>query len=245
VARVQADRILTVSESARRDLLRVFGLPPARVHVVSEGSGSVFRPRGDEAILGDARARYGLPAEGPLLLHVGGLSPHKNLQGLVRALGLIQDRAWHLALVGDPQADGFHSGAATLKEEIAAAGLEGRVTLTGFVPDGDLALLYNASTMLVFPSLAEGFGLPALEAMACGLPVAASGRGALPEVLGDAGAFFDPQDPHAIAETVSGLLADPRARQRMREKGLARAQAFTWAAAARRTLDLLLETARA
>lgn len=245
LARRQADRVLTVSESARLDVVRVFGIPEDRIRVVPEGAGSVFRPTGDAAAHRAVRERYRLPPEGSLLLHVGGLSPHKNLVRLLDALSHLGPAAppWHLALVGDPAGDAFLSDHPRLVRAIGGARLEDRVTLTGFVPDHDLALLYNAATMLVFPSLAEGFGLPALEAMACGLPVAASRRGALPEVLGGAGLLFDPEDPRDMAGTILRLLADQGLRARLGKAGLERSSAFSWTTSARLTLEVLEEAA--
>jgi glycosyltransferase involved in cell wall biosynthesis len=246
LARKQADRILTVSESARDDIVRCFG-GAAKVRVIGEAAGPQFQVSGDADARRRVRERYGLPAEVPLLLHVGGLSPHKNLGRLLLALETLAgpEHAWHLALVGNDTTEGFHSEVAALRRIIRRGRLEGRVTLTGEVPDSDLVLLYNAATALVIPSLAEGFGLPAVEAMACGLPVAASRRGSLPEVLGPAAAFFDPLDLSEMASVVAGVLADDALRQRLRRDGLERARTFSWRAAARAALGVCEELARA
>jgi glycosyltransferase involved in cell wall biosynthesis len=246
LARRQADRILTVSESARGEIVRRYGTG-AHVRVIPEAAGPEFRATGDAEALARVRARYGLPAGVPLLLHVGGLGPHKNLARLLAALEPLAsaEPAWHLALVGNDTTDGFHTEVSVLRQAIRRGALRGRVTLTGEVPDADLVLLYSAATLLVLPSLAEGFGLPAVEAMACGLPVAASRGGSLPEVLGGAGALFDPLDPADIAAVVARLIGDAALRARLRERGLERSRAFSWPSAARAALRVCEELAHA
>jgi glycosyltransferase involved in cell wall biosynthesis len=246
LARRQADRILTVSQSARDDIVQAYGAP-GKVRVIGEAAGAAFRVAGDADDHRRVRERYGLPAGVPLLLHVGGLGPHKNLRRLLRALETRADpeHAWHLALVGNDTLDGFHSDVGALRQAIRRSRLQGRVTLTGEVPDADLVLLYNAATLLVLPSLAEGFGLPAAEAMACGLPVAASRRGSLPEVLGSAAAFFDPLDEAEMASVIVRVLRDSALRETLRREGLERARALSWPAAARAALGVCEELAHA
>jgi glycosyltransferase involved in cell wall biosynthesis len=126
----------------------------------------------------------------------------------------------------------------------ASLGLADAVTFTGYVPGDHLVALYNAASVAVLPSFSEGFGLPALEAMACGAPVAASRRGSIPEVVGEAGVLFDPADPDDMARALESVLADETLRQRLRAAGLARAALFSWETAAARTLDVLEEAAR-
>ena len=150
---------------------------------------------------------------------------------------------WHLVLVGDYKNDSFwgcYQELVALKGDI---GLEDRVTFTGFVADDDLNKLYNASTMLVLPSMSEGFGLPVVEAMACGLPVAASARNSIPEVLSDAGLLFDPTNIEEMAVNISRMLEDVEFREQCRNLGLARAQHYTWAQGAQ-TMVALLESLR-
>ena len=248
LARRQAACLLTVSESARDQIVAAFRYPRDRVHVVAEAAGEEFRPLpGDERASVDAvRRAYRLPADAPLIVYVGGLSPHKNLEGLLEAMAQLRNRGAraHLAIVGDPAADGFLSSHASLTARREALGLREAVTFTGYVPGDHLVSLYNAASVAVLPSFSEGFGLPALEAMACGAPVAASRRGALPEVVGDAGVFFDPANPADIAGALERLLADEALRLRLREAGLRRARLFSWDTAAGKTLDLLAEAAR-
>ena len=246
LAKRQADRVLTVSESARADVVRVFGVNPEIVRVVPEAAGFEFHPVDDEDARGRACRQYDLPEDRLLLLHVGGLSPHKNLDRLLHAVARLDPSLppWHLALVGDITGDSFLGCYPQLAKAVGRLGLEDRVTFTGFVPDPDLVVLYNAATMLVLPSLAEGFGLPALEAMACGLPVVASRRGSLPEVLGPAALFFDPADVDDMAGAIARALRDADLRARLRRAGLERAQAFSWTAAAEATVRVLEEAAR-
>jgi glycosyltransferase involved in cell wall biosynthesis len=241
LARRQADRIVTVSESARAQIAAAFGCPAASIAVVGEGVHPAFRRLDDPARVREALARYRLPGEAPLLLVVGGLSPHKNLQGLFRALAAITGAPWHLAVVGDHANDSFHGCYPELLALSRQLGLEHRLTFTGFVPDDDLVALYTAATMLVFPSFEEGFGLPAVEAMACGVPVAASRGGSLPEVLGESGTFFNPHDPADMAGTISDLLERPDLRRRQAELGLRRARRYSWTAAAEILLRLFEE----
>jgi glycosyltransferase involved in cell wall biosynthesis len=241
LARRQADRMLTVSTHARARIAAAFGIPEASIDVVGEGPSDIFRPIRDLRALHAALDRYRLPAAQPLALYVGGISPHKNLDGLLHAAARLANDV-HLAIVGDHAGDSFYGCYPELLALRARLRLESRVTFTGFVPDEDLALLYNAATMLALPSLDEGFGLPAVEAMACGLPVAASRDGSLPEVLGAAGVFFDPRDHDAMAAALSRVLGDPKLRAELSAEGLRRAAQLTWSAAARDTVRLFERT---
>lgn len=231
-----ADRIVTVSESARRDLKQWFRLPDEKLRVVSEGPDRAFRPiaRGPEsdAVL----ARYGIEPGTPYVLAVGGLSPHKNLPRLIEAFGLGAPAAARLVLVGDT-GDVFHTHIPELRAAVSRCGLGDRVLFPGFVPDPDLVVLYNRAYVLAQPSLMEGFGLPTVEAMACGTPVVSSTAGSLPEVIGEAGLFFDPTDVEAIAGTLQGLFADPDERQRLSKRALRRAERYGWPAAAHALLE--------
>jgi glycosyltransferase involved in cell wall biosynthesis len=243
LARKQADRILTVSQDAKKQILSAFGCAESSVRVVTEGFSSEFAPAPPQAAR-DAVQRYKLPADRALLLYVGGISPHKNLQGLLHALRRLADTCtspWHMVIVGDYQNDSFYGCYDELRGIIQKLNLGDQVTFTGFVPNSDLVALYGAATMLVLPSFAEGFGLPAVEAMACGLPVVVSDRGSLPEVVGSAGVLFNPDDPQAMADAIAQVLVDPNKQQAMRDKGLARAATFSWEASARQTVSVLEE----
>ena len=236
----QSDRIVTVSEAARRDLVAWFRLPEDRVRVVTEGPAAVFRPIEDgprsDAVLGS----YGLGPGSRYLLYVGGLSPHKNLLRLIDAFSEAAPADVRLVLVGD-LGDVFHTHVPELRAAVARLGLGERVLFTGFVPDDELVHLHNRAYALVQPSLMEGFGLPPVEAMACGIPVICSLAGSLPEVVGDAGVFFDPRNVDAMAETIRRLLADPAARDQLAARALRRSALFSWSSSARSLIECFEE----
>jgi glycosyltransferase involved in cell wall biosynthesis len=226
----RAEAVITVSEHARQDLVRVLGLPPDRVHVVHEAAAARFRPVHDTAERDRVRQRYGLPER--YLLYLGTLEPRKNLGRLLSAIQQLRrdGMAEELVLVGKRGwlMNGF-------ERQIEASGLTSAVRITGFVPAEDLPAIISAATLFVFPSLYEGFGLPPLEAMACGTPVLASNRASLPEVCGDAAEMVDPANIGSIAEAISRLLADEARRSELRCRGFARARQFSWQRAAQET----------
>lgn len=226
-----ADRILTVSQAAKADLAAMFKLDPARVGVVSEAADEVFQPMADGPVSQRILNSYGVDGTRRFLLYVGGLSPHKNLPRLIEAFAIGALHDVDLVLVGDLK-DVFLTHVPALKQAVARLGLERRVHFTGFVPDADLAHLYSRAYALVQPSLMEGFGLPPVEAMACGTPVLSSRAGSLPEVVAGAGEFFDPLDIGGMAEAIRSLLADPGRRDRLAGTALARSRTFSWAASA-------------
>jgi alpha-1,3-rhamnosyl/mannosyltransferase len=233
LAKRQAQRIMTVSEASAADLSTVLHIDRGRIDVVTEGPHEAFRVLPDGVQRGRAaRARHGLPPEGPLIVHVGGLSPHKNLLGLLKVMLRVLETqpSLRLALVGDTSGKGFHDNLAELRRFVADnAPLSERVVFTGFIPDDDVAAICHASSALVFPSFDEGFGLPAVEAMACGLPVIASRIPALIEVAAEAGVFFDPHSPDEMARAIVKVIADEPLRTRLGAAALSRAWRFTWA----------------
>jgi glycosyltransferase involved in cell wall biosynthesis len=241
----QAHLVITVSETARREIIKEFGLKEEAVRVVSDAVSGEFRPLGNHPEARQVLARYGIGHDERFILYVGGISPHKNLATLLDAYASLLRgqgvRDVRLVLVGDFQKDVFYSAYQALRERVEQDRLSGRVVFTGFVPDSDLVHLYNAAEMLVLPSFDEGFGLPALEAMACGTPVVASRAGALPEVIGQAGLFFNPYAPEELGEHLQRLLADHRLRAELGRKGLQRAREFTWERSARVALGIFEE----
>jgi len=239
----QADRLVTVSEDARHQIASAFSCKPEEISVISEGPDPIFRPLDDGAELESVRARYKLPPAEPLVLYVGGISPHKNLQGLLRALAGVSG-PWHAVLVGDHQGDSFWGCYDELVRLVGELELEGRVSFTGYMPDADLVKLYNASALLVLPSFSEGFGLPVIEAMACGLPVAASARNSLPEVVGDAGLLFDPLVGAEMTSAIAELLEDADLRAELRRRGLERARHYSWERGAERMMEILESAVR-
>jgi alpha-1,3-rhamnosyl/mannosyltransferase len=226
---------MTVSQSSAADVERILRIPRRRIDVVTEAPARVFRVIDDPAIAARARARHAVPADAVLLVSVGGMNRHKNLLGLLKAMpAVIAERPRvHLAVVGDTSGKGFPDNVPELIELVSGDPLLRRhVHFTGYIGDTELVELLNGSTALILPSLWEGFGLPAVEAMACGVPVLASRRGSLAEVVGDAGLLFEPEPPSAIAECVLRFLRDPELGPRLRDIALARARTFTWERAA-------------
>jgi len=236
----RADQMVTVSQDARTQIAAAFHLPKSSIEVITEGADPCFQPLVDASRLAaPLLEKYWLPADQPLILYVGGISPHKNLLGVLRALAQLQHLPWHLVLVGDYAGDSFWS---CHRETVALAqslGLAERVTFTGYVADEDLVVLYNVATMLVLPSMSEGFGLPVVEAMACGLAVAVSNRNSLPEVVGDAGLLFDPLSDDQIADAIARLLADEQLRLHFRAAGLRRAELFSWKTASHKMVQII------
>jgi alpha-1,3-rhamnosyl/mannosyltransferase len=235
LAKLQARRAMTVSNASADEIEAVLHIPRDRIDVVTEAADPIFRVIDDPEVRSRARARHGVPQDAKLLVYVGGFNRHKNVARLLEALPAVvaAHPDAHLALVGDTSGKGFWDNAPELKALAAAdPALAGRVRFLGYVPDAELVELLAGAQALVFPSLAEGFGLPAVEAMACGAPVLASRRGSLPEVVGDAGLFFDPESADDIAKTLIGFLGAPQMQLRLAERARARARTFSWDRAA-------------
>lgn len=239
-----ADRILTTSEASRRDLIRHYGLADARIGRISAAPDPGFGPRPHDTESDAVLSRLKLRPDDLFFLYVGGLSPHKNVPRLVEAFARAAPEPWRLVIVGDPS-DVFHTDVPAIRAAVTRAGIGQRVDFAGFVPDADLAHLYSRAYALVQPSLLEGFGLPPVEAMACGTPVLYSNTGSLPEVVDDAGFSFDPTDLHSIAAAIARLIADPCLRDRLATRALERASKMTWDAAARQLIDVLESVAAA
>ncbi len=227
----RADAVIVPTRSVAEDFVRLYGGSPKRVFVVPEAAPPVMRPIENRTLLDEARRRLRLP--GRFVLSVGTLEPGKNRATLLRALVWL--RRWGLphALVIAGQR-GW--GDAAPERLAAALGVLDRVRYLGYVPEADLPLLYTLAEAFVFPSWREGFGLPPLEAMACGTPVVASDRPALPEVLGDAALYAPPGDAQAIAAALARVLCDGPLRDELRRRGLERAARYSWARTARETL---------
>jgi glycosyltransferase involved in cell wall biosynthesis len=222
----RSDRVIADSQSTKRDLVEM-GTPAERIDVVPLGLGT---PRRTQPLAEpELRARFEL-GERPVLLSLSAKRPHKNLAALLEALALLEQRPI-LVLGGYPTAY-----EAELRARAEALGVAADVRWPGWLEPAEVEGLWQISAGFVFPSLYEGFGLPVLEAMARGVPVACSNAASLPEVAGDAALLFDPLDPAAIAAAISQLLAGGDAIAHLREAGLARAASFTWERAAELTL---------
>ncbi|HTL38977.1 MAG TPA: glycosyltransferase family 1 protein [Kofleriaceae bacterium] len=234
---LRSDTIITISESSRRDILRLFGVPPERVTVIPGACDEQFRPTPPTPESREALRQHGVPDE--YLLYVAAARSYKNVDGLIRAFRLLKDRGLRHSLVITGLADRASADLVALADSL---GLARDVVFSGFVDDRWLPALYSAAAALVFPSLYEGFGLPVIEAMACGTPVAAANRTSLPEVVGDAGLLFDPDSPEDIARTIERVLGDAALREQLIARGIARAKAFTWDRVAIETLAALSAT---
>jgi glycosyltransferase involved in cell wall biosynthesis len=236
----RADAVIAVSEATRRDAERFYGLRGAKLRVIPEGVETRFRPLADSARLADVRARYRLPPR--FILYVGTIEPRKNLVTLLEAYAALRAEEAHKGL-GLVIAGGRGWLVESFFERLRGLGLEEAVTLTGYVPETNLPALINCAAVFAFPSVFEGFGLPPLEAMACGVPVVCSQASSLPEVVGDAGVLLPPLDARAWHEALGRVLLDPPLAAGLRQRGLARAAQFTWAAAARATLSVYQQVA--
>ncbi|MBK9170164.1 MAG: glycosyltransferase family 4 protein [Bryobacterales bacterium] len=238
----QAAHVLTGSDFSREAILRAYRLAPERVSVIPNAANPFFRPLHIDNACDWVRNRFQLPT--PFVLSVGDLQPRKNPVALIQAFAQLvkaQPELRHrLALVGQ---DTWYS--AKVREAIRESGVSDRIRLLGFVTDEDLLHLYNACEVFVFPSLYEGFGLPVLEAMACGRAVACSNTTAVPEVADGAAILFDPRSVDEIARAMADLLRDPELRIRMERLGQQRAAAFSWNRTAERTLAAYYRAAQA
>ena len=226
-------RVIAVSQKNKEDAVKYLGCDPARITVVHEGVSPAFRAAPDPRRVEELRAALKLPP-GPVLLHVGVPVFYKNMEGLFRALAELRHRLRcpaTLLRAGPPLTRSQEQLAQTL-------GIADAVREMGFQDDRTLTLLYRLADCFVFPSLYEGFGFPPLEAMACGLPVVASDRGSLPEILGDAALLVDPENPLAIAKAAQRVLEDPALRERLRARGLERSKPFSWERCAEETLEV-------
>jgi glycosyltransferase involved in cell wall biosynthesis len=224
----RSDRVIADSRSTRDDLVRLLSVPPERIDVVPLGVRA--SGRAEPTAEAGLRSRYEL-GDRPIALSVSAKRPHKNLLRLLDAVASIPSEERPVLVV--PGYSTWHEDALTGRR--AELGLEGDVRFLSWVPDADLEGLYRAAACFVFPSLYEGFGLPVLEAMERGLPVACSDRSSLPEVAGDAALLFDPESTPAIAGAIRRLLGDAELRERLAQAGRLRAAGFTWERTARET----------
>ncbi len=233
----KADHIITVSTVSQSYLLAHFNLPLARVSVILDGVGREFNPRSQQE-RNAAMEEYGLKE--PFVLWLGEFAAHKNVQALISAFAGLPGRyrsRYSLVLAGE-KSEGWKS----IEKEAARRGIAERVIFPGYINDPDLPALYSAADIFCFPSLYEGFGLPPLEAMACGTPVVCSNSSSLPEVVGDGGLLVAPR-ASSLGAGISELLTNDSLRQRLSRRGRERAELFSWETAAAKTLDLYRELA--
>jgi glycosyltransferase involved in cell wall biosynthesis len=230
------DQIIAISENTARDIVRFFRLPRERITVIHNGlEHERFFPGDPEQSKGEVARRYGLRQ--PFFLYIARLEhPGKNHVRLIAAFDEFKTSThsdWQLVLAGSD----WH-GAEAIHAAIARSTFATDIRRLGFVPDAELPTLYRAADVFIYPSLYEGFGMPPLEAMACGCPVISSARGSLGEVLGDAATIVEPEEIHSITREIRRASADQALRNRLRSAGLAQARKFNWDRTAAETLRI-------
>ncbi len=228
----RVDAVITDSETSRADIVRYLRIAADKVTMIYPGVSPAYGPVSPQQATTVA-ARYDLAAG--YILFVGSVEERKNLRRLLRAYAQLQQRGERRPLVVVGARKWKYSRIMQTVEELD---LQQRVIFAGYVPDADLPAIYSAADLFVFPSLYEGFGLPPLEAMACGTPVVCSHAASLPEVVGDAAITVDPYDVQGLAEAMHRVLADSDLRDELRHKGLARAKHFSWEKTARQTIEV-------
>jgi glycosyltransferase involved in cell wall biosynthesis len=229
----RATHVLADSQATKQDLINIWQVPTSKITVLYSGVNEMFQPVNDEAESTAVRHKYNLENI-PYLLCVGTVQPRKNYQMLIRAFEPIaQNQPHHLVIAG---------GKGWLEEEMLAEvkrqNLTNRVHFIGFVDDADLPALYSSATLFAMPSLYEGFGLPLLEAMACGVPIITANTSSLPEVVGDTAVQLPPTDAPAWTQAISMLLSDPPQRARMTAEGFRQVRQFTWNKSALQLLQI-------
>jgi glycosyltransferase involved in cell wall biosynthesis len=243
----QARLLVTVSEYSRRHLVDKLNIPPARLRVVSEAADPIFR-RMEVLSPGEVAARWGIPPDAPCLIYVGGFSPHKNLFLLLDVVHeLVSRNAFRdlrLVLVGDYSGDSFFSCYNQLSERVRHDDLQKNVLFTGRLDDKDLIVLLHRCAALVLPSFCEGFGLPGVEAAACGTPVLATTESPLPELLGDGVLAVDPADRAGWLHAIESVLTDAALRGRMSAAALEAAARLSWKNSAHQLLAVFDEVKR-
>jgi len=219
----QADALIAVSEGTRQDSIRLLNLPPQKIYTTPLGASQEYQKITDPVLLEDMRRKYKLPTG--FFLYTGLVEPRKNLPMLIRAYASLLDQGIKEKLVIVGRVGWMSDEIFKLADRL---GLDKKVVFTGYIDQNDLPAIYNLASVFVYPTLYEGFGLPVLEAMACGTPVITSAVSSLPEIVGNAGVLLPPADEEALSSAMFRLMSDPVERKRLASLGLARAAQFTW-----------------
>lgn len=230
----EADHIITVSEHSKKDLKKIMGIPEDNITVIHEAPESIYKPIKKEVAKARINNKYRVGEH--FILYIGGFSPRKNLRGLINAFHKIYKdlrTPYKLVFIGKPSRD--YPALVKLVEKLD---LSERVLFPGFAPVGDLPFLYNAADLFVYPSFYEGFGLPPIEALACGTPTITSNVSSLPEVVDGAGILVNPHDTDALADAMYKVLTDSILAQNLAKKGLERSKNFSWTKTAGQTIKL-------
>lgn len=229
----RANHIITVSEHSKRDIVQTYGIPEDKVTVTYEGAGQEFRPGDKRTAREEVARRYGITGE--FVLYLGRLQARKNLTRVVEAFAKVRRAGLRYKLVLAGRQDSLFE---PVRARICDLQMKNDVLLPGFLPAEDVPLFYNAAEVFLYPSLYEGFGLPVVEAMACGLPVITSQGSSLEEVAGDAALLVDPLSESSIAGAIQKILEDSALRLRLRKAGLIRSRLFNFDKTARQTMDV-------
>lgn len=234
-----ADRIIAISEHTKRDIMKHFDAPEDLIAVTHLAAGPEYHEVRDKAVLSSSKARYGLPEE--YILFVGSLEPRKNIKGLLKAYSVIPARmrkAYPLVIAG---AKGWLNS--DIPPLLSSLAIKESVIFTGYIDSADISAVYSGASLFVYPSLYEGFGLPILEAMSCGVPVVTSNTSSMPEVAGDAALLVDPLNAEELAFGIETVLGKESLRAEMRKKGLVRASSFSWERCAKETIEVYRKVA--
>ncbi|MFA4833429.1 MAG: glycosyltransferase family 1 protein [Patescibacteria group bacterium] len=234
----RAKTVIAVSQFTKDDIAGQFKIKPEKVVVTHEGVSSLLNRKSDD-FPHDKETPLGYNIGSPFLLYVGNAYPHKNLEGLVKVFSVIHGKRSDLSLILVGRQDYFYKRVKEFTEKYW--GEKSPVVFPGFVPDRNLKLLYGQALAYVFPSFYEGFGLPPLEAMACGCPVASSNKSSLPEILGEAAIYFNPEDEKEMTRQIEKIVGDENLRQELTKKGYEQVKKYSWEKCAKETLEVYRE----
>lgn len=227
-----ADIVITDSEYSRRDIIHYLKVLEKKVSVIPAGVGNGFKPMDKTPARAKIERKYNIKRD--FILYVGNHHYHKNISALIDAYSRLKEKSFYNLVIAGKRSWRTKE----LEQKVKKRKLQGDIIFTDFIPEGDLPWFYNAATCFVFPSLYEGFGLPPLEAMACGVPVIASNKGSLPEILGEAPIYIDPLKTEELKEAMEKVLTSTGLRQELREKGIMQAGSFSWLTSSNRICNI-------